>query len=225
MANKKQSDADKRLENVEGALNSTESVIEKYQNQISWGLLIIILVVFGIFALNKYVIGPRGEKASYELSKAEYFFGEKNWQVALEGDSADCIGFVGVLDQYGSTKAGHVAKYYAGVCSFKLGNFEDAADYLEGFSSDNKMLNLEAQILLGDTYVELNEVEKAVSLFEKVGKKNNQVMSPRALKKAGIAYESLNKKADALRVYQKIKDDFNSSDEARDIDKFIARVK
>ncbi len=225
MANKKQSDADKRLENVEGALNTTESFIEQYQNQISWGLLIIILIVFGIFALNKYVLTPRSEKASYELSKAEFFFGEKNWQIALDGDSADCIGFTGVIDQFGSTDAGKVAKYYAGVCAFKLGNFEDAADYLNGFKSDNKILNLEAKILLGDAYVELGEVDKAVSVFENVAKKNNSVMSPRALKKAGIAYESLGKKADALRVYQKIKDDFNSSEEAREIDKLIARVK
>ena len=225
MANKKQNDADKRLENVEGALNTTESFIEQYQNQISWGLLIIILIVFGIFALNKYVLTPRAEKASYELSKAEYQFGEKNWQVALEGDGAECIGFTGVIEEYGSTDAGHVAKYYAGVCAYKLGNYEEAADYLKSFKSDNEVLNLEAKILLGDTYVELDETEKAVSAFDKVAKKHNSVFSPRALKKQGLALESLGKKDEALKAYQKIKDDYNSSDEARDIDKYIARVK
>ncbi len=226
MANKKkQNNAEKRLENVEGALNTTEGFIEQYQNQISWGLLIIILIVFGIFALNKYVLTPRAEKASYELSKAEYQFGEKNWQIALEGDGAENIGFVGIIEDYGSTDAGHVAKYYAGVCAYKLGNFEDAAEYLNSFKSDNEVLNLEAKILLGDTYVELDETEKAIKIFDKVAKKQNTVFSPRALKKQGLALESLDQKEEALKAYQKIKDDYNSSDEARDIDKFIARVK
>ena len=225
MAKKQTNDADKRLENVEGALNTTESVLEKYQNQISWALLVIILIIFGIFALNKYVLTPRAEKASYELSKAELMFGEQNWQTALEGDGAECLGFEGVIDEFGSTDAGHVAKYYAGVCCFKLGRYEEAVDYLKSFKSKNQLLNLEAKILLGDAQVELGDVDAAINTFEGVAKKNNSVFSPRALKKAGLALESLDRKDDALKAYQRIKDDFNSSDEARDIDKYIARVK
>lgn len=225
MANKNQSDADKRLENVEGALNTTESFIEQYQNQISWGLLIVILIVFGIFAINKYVLTPRADKASFELSKAEYQFGEKNWQVALEGDGAENIGFAGVIDEYGSTDAGKIAKYYAGICAYKLGNYEDALDYLKSFSSKNEIINLQAKILLGDVYAELGETENAVAAYAKVANKNHEVFSPLALKKQGVALESLGKKAEACKAYQQIKDDFNSSDEARDIDKYIARVK
>ena len=225
MAKKQTNDAEKRLENVEGALNTTESVLEKYQNQISWALLVIILIIFGIFALNKYVLTPRAEKASYELSKAEFLFGEQNWQTALEGDGAECIGFEGVIDEFGSTDAGKVAKYYAGVCNFKLCKYEEAADYLKSFSSKNQNLNLEAKILLGDAQVELGDIEAAIATFQSVGKKNNAVFSPRALRKAGLALESIDRKADALKAYQQIKDNFNTSSEARDIDKDIARVK
>ena len=225
MAKKQIKDPEKGLENVEGALNSTESFIEENQNLISWILLAIIVIIFGIIAFNKYYVRPHSEEASYELSKAEYFFGEGNYQTALEGDGAECIGFEGVIDGYKRTDAGRIAKYYAGVSCYKLGKYDEAADYLKSFSCDNEILNLEAELLLGDVYVELDDVQTAFKQFEKVAKKNNQILSPRALLKAGIAYESLQNKEAALKAYQTIKDDFNSSDEAREIDKYIARVK
>lgn len=78
--------------------------------------------------------------------------------------------------------------------------------------------------LTGDAYVELGQVEKGISYFDKAANSKNDVISPIFLKKAGVAYESLNKPEKALELYNKIKDNYPKSNEASDIDKYIARV-
>ena len=45
------------------------------------------------------------------------------------------------------------------------------------------------------------------------------------MKKAGLAYESLKQYPDALKAYETIRDKYNQSMEAMDIDKYITRVK
>ena len=51
------------------------------------------------------------------------------------------------------------------------------------------------------------------------------MISPIYLKKAGLAYESLKQYPDALKAYETIRDKYNQSMEAMDIDKYITRVK
>jgi len=50
------------------------------------------------------------------------------------------------------------------------------------------------------------------------------MVSPIYLKKAGIAYESLGDYKKAVETYTKIKDDYSKSQEAADIDRYIARA-
>ena len=52
----------------------------------------------------------------------------------------------------------------------------------------------------------------------------NAVISPIYLKKAGLAYESLKKPEDALKMYTEIKEKYPKSAQASDIDKNIDAV-
>ncbi|OAV63263.1 hypothetical protein Barb4_05431 [Bacteroidales bacterium Barb4] len=71
----------------------------------------------------------------------------------------------------------------------------------------------------------LGETEKGISYFEKAAKQaDNEVVSPVYLKKAGIAYESLQQYKDAAKVYTAIKEKYYTSTEASDIEKYITRA-
>ena len=69
-----------------------------------------------------------------------------------------------------------------------------------------------------------SDKSKAIGYFEKAGDKDNAVMSPVYLKKAGLVYESLNQPEKAEKAYTTIKDKYPKSTEAADIDKYLARV-
>lgn len=171
-----------------------------------------------------YVI-PREHKAAAELFKGEQYFAKDSFALALNGNGADYLGFEAIIDEYGSTDAGNLAKAYAGISYFKMGETEKALDYLKAFSGSDNMISPAIVGLIGDCYVNMGDVKEGVSYFEKAAKAaDNEVVSPVYLKKAGLAYENLKEYGKAVEAYKRIKEHYYNSMEAADIDKYITRA-
>ena len=117
------------------AMNKTEFFFEKNGRMLSYvflGLLVLAALVFGYRAL---VVSPRAEKAAEMIAEAQYRFEDQNadYALALEGD-ANGAGFLEVIEKYGSTPSGNLAKHYAGICYLKAGDLENAAEFLARYS-------------------------------------------------------------------------------------------
>lgn len=221
---KKEEKTHDELANVEHALTSTEAFIEKYQKQIITGVGIIILAVLLVMSFKNFYLDKREITAQDELSKSQAAFATDSFRVALEGKGVQSMGFREIASQYGITPSGKLASAYAGICCYKLGQYEEAIKFLSKFGGDDNYFAVSVIGLTGDCYVNLNETSKAVSYFEKAADKDNAVLSPVYLKKAGLIYESLNQPEKAEKQYTKIKEKYPKSSEASDIDKYIARV-
>ena len=222
MAKKKQTVEDQNLENVQEALNTTSVWIEKNQNKLTWAVTIIVVLVVGALALNTYVIKPKAVEASNENAKAVAYFMQGDWEKALNGDDAECIGFQAVADEYKCYQAGKLAALYTGVCYYQMGQFEDAAAYLNKFSADDLTIEPAALQLLGDAYVQMEDFAKAVKAFEAAAKSGNELIAPMSLKKAGLVYLELGDKAAAKKAFETIKTDYPASTEAQNIEAYIA---
>jgi tetratricopeptide (TPR) repeat protein len=222
MAKKKVTVEDQNLENVQEALNTTSAWIEKNQNKLSWAVTAIVAVVVAILALNNYVIKPKSVEASNENAKAVAYFMKGNFETALNGDDDDCIGFQAIADDYKMYQPGKLAALYAGVCFYQLGQYEDAVAYLSKFSAKDLNLEPAALQLLGDAYVQLEQLNKAVKAFEAAAKSGNDLIAPMSLKKAGLVYLELGNNAAAKKAFEAIKADYPASAEAQDIEKYIA---
>ena len=222
MAKKKVTVEDQNLENVQEALNTTSAWIEKNQNKLTWATTIIALAVTGVLALNTYVIKPKAVEVSNENAKAVVYFMQGEWEKALSGDDAECIGFQAIADEYKCYQGGKLAALYAGVCHYKLGQYEDAAAYLSKFSADDLTVEPAALQLLGDAYVQVEEYGKAAKAFEKAAKSGNDLIAPMSLKKAGLVYLEMGNKSAAKKAFETIKADYPAATEAQDIEKYIA---
>ena len=78
----------------------------------------------------------------------------------------------------------------------------------------------------GDAYIELGDLQKGVAKYiEAADFGSNAFNTPIFLMKAGEIYELTNKYADALKMYERIQNEFPESTEGTSIDKYIARVK
>ena len=212
---------DEQLQEVNEALTGAGKWIEDNANLITWVVCGIALVVMGIIAINQYVIKPKALEASNENAKAAVYFMNGDYEKALKGDDAECIGFEAIADEY-HNQQGELAALYAGICYFEKGEYEDAAKYLSKFSADDINIDPAASQLLGDAYVELGEYGKAAKAFEAAAKSGNDIIAPMSLKKAGIVYLHEGEKSKALKAFQAIKADYPQSNEAQDIDKYIA---
>lgn len=211
------------LENVEHALTSTEAFIEKYQKQITTAVLAIVVLVGAIMAYNRFYMLPLEEEAQAQMFVGEQYFAKDSFQLALSGDGS-FIGFEAVIEDYSSTKAGNLANYYAGVSKMNLGQYDEAIDFLESFSASDILVAPVAEGAIGDCYMELDKVDKAISAFKNAASYANTFTTSIFLKKLGLAYEVNGDYANAIDTYSEIKDGYPTSAEARDIDKYIARA-
>ena len=222
MAKKKQTVEDQNLENVQEALNTTSVWIEKNQNKLTWAVTIIVAIVVGVLALNTYVIKPKVVEVSNENAKAVTYFMQGDWEKALNGDDAECLGFQAIADEYKCYQGGKLAALYAGICYYQMEQYEDAAAYLSKFSANDLTIEPAALQLLGDAYVQMEEYAKAVKAFEAAAKSGNDLIAPMSLKKAGLVYLELDNKAAAKKAFETIKAEYPASTEAQDIEKYIA---
>ena len=222
MAKKKVTKEDQNLENVQEALNTTSAWIEKNQNTLTWAVTIIVAVVVGVLALNTYVIKPKAVEVSNENAKAVTYFMQGDWEKALNGDDAECIGFQAIADEYKMYQGGKLAALYAGVCYYQLGQYEDAAAYLSKFSAKDLTIEPAALQLLGDAYVQMEEYDKAAKAFEVAANSGNDLIAPMSLMKAGKVYLELGNNAAAKKAFETVKAQYPTSAEAQDADKYIA---
>lgn len=215
-----------QLEVVENSLGKTEQFIEENQNKLLMGLAIVVLVILGVWAYFKFVKGPGETRAAAQMYQAELYLEADSINLALNGD-ANYPGFLQIIDKYSGTKAANNAKYYAGVCYMRLGQFDQAIKMLDGFSSSDPMLEPESKGLMGDAYMELGQTAKAMDMYNSAVKKakGNDFMAPIYLKKLAVAYEKEQKFADAIKAFEIILADYPRSQEAMEAEKNIKALK
>ncbi|MGM0375625.1 MAG: tetratricopeptide repeat protein [Bacteroidota bacterium] len=220
---KKQQDQES-LENVESALTKTEQFIEDNQKLISMAAIALIVIVGGYWAFQKLYMEPLQKEAQETIFHAQQHFQADSFNVALNGDGMNA-GFLEIMDTYGSTKTGKLAEYYAGICYLETGEYESAIDLLTGFSTDEPLLKATAWGAAGDAYIETGDSENAIKWYKKAIKEERDLITPHYLFKLGILYEDNGQQEEAIEAYTRIKENFEDSYEARDIDKYITRVK
>ena len=211
---------------MEETLNKSEAFFLKYKKAIIAAVVALIVIIAGVVLYKTYVSEPNEQKASTAIAKGQDYFAQGLFEVALKGDSTGYKGFVALASDYSSTAAGNLANLYAGLCNAQLGNWDEAVKYLENYDgADDQMITPAALGALGNAYAHQNQLDKAVETLKKAADKaDNNSLSPTFLVQAGEILESQGKKAEALKLYQTVKDKYKNSMAYQTIDAYIVRV-
>lgn len=217
----------------EGASRSEEWV-SRNQNYILGVIGVIAVAVLGYMAYFQFVEKPKATTAANELLYPQQYFdqalyatSEKDslFTLALNGAEGK-FGFLDIIEEYNGTPAANLAKYSAGMAFLNMQKYDEAIKYLEGFSSKDLILGAVAKGGIGDAFLQLNQPEDALGYYEKaISHSTNDYTTPKFLYKAGVTALELNKKEKALKYFQRIKDEFSASEEAKTIDAFIGKAK
>ena len=107
-----------------------------------------------------------------------------------------------------------------------MGKYQEAIDALKDYDGNDIITSSLALSAIGDAYMELNNVDEAISNYKKASGTNpNNFTTPIILMKLGHAYETKGNYADAVTTYEQLKKDYARTEEGRDADKYIARAK
>ena len=211
---------------MEETLNKSEAFFLKYKKAIIAAVVALIVIIAGVVLYKTYVSEPNEQKASTAIAKGQDYFAQGRFDVALKGDSTGYKGFAALASDYSSTAAGNLANLYAGLCNAQLGNWDEAVKYLENYDgASDQMISPAALGALGNAYAHQNQLDKAVETLKKAADKaDNNSLSPTFLVQAGEILESQGKKAEALKLYQTVKDKYMNSMAYQTIDAYIQRV-
>ena len=209
-------------EAVVEAVSKTEKFFNENGKLLSIIAVAVVVIAAGIFCWFKFAYQPKVEEAQGQMAYAEQNFRAGDFELALNGDG-NVLGFAQVIDEYGA-KAGKSVYFYAGVCELQLGNWDAAIRYLDSYKGKDAILMARATACIGDAYVGLEEYGKALGYFEKAAAMADNIYAAGYLLKAGVTAEKLGQNAKALECYKKIKDQYPSSMEGYDVDKYIGRI-
>lgn len=224
MTKNKNNQQDDSLKNVEVALTKTEQFLESHLNLVLYILGGIIVVVLGYLGIQKFIVSPKTSEAQEQMFAAQNYFSVDSFDLALNGDG-NALGFLDIIDEYGSTKAGELANYYAGVSYLHLGDFNQAIKYLKKFDTDDVLVGPLAKSAIGDAYVELRDFKKAESAYKSaIDMSDNDFTAPTIKNKLALVYEELGNKEKALELYKEIMDKYPKSGEIQTVEKSLARL-
>jgi tetratricopeptide (TPR) repeat protein len=209
-------------ENVGKAVSKTEQFFTKYDSLITWIMVGVIVLIFGIYAFNKWVMKPQREEAAAQTFVAERYFREDNFDAALNGDGNN-LGFLDIIKHYGA-KGGSDVYFYTGICEMQKGNYQDAIKYLKKYKSDDAVTAARAISNIGDCYANLGDNAKSLTYYKEAIAKADNDFTAKYMLKAGIMCEELGDNASALKYYNDIKVKYPQTYEAYEIDKYIARI-
>ncbi len=213
---------EERQQNVAEAVSKTEQFFRKYSNLIYGCVIAVLVIALIVIAYNRFILQPKKAQAADQMAQAERWFEAGEYELSLTGDD-NSLGFDDIISQYGS-KAGQAVYLYAGIAKYRTGAFDEALALLKKYNGSDPILLGKAQACIGDTYVELGDLNNAVVWFEKAAKTTDNLFAAGYLIKAGIASEELGNSAKALELYKKVKDLYPNAPEAMEIDKYITRL-
>ena len=215
---------EQHIQNEQG-VDSIAKFYDDNKNNIMIAGIALILLAIGIY-YYKNVYKPQLEKdANASFFMAERYYSMDSLNQSLNGDGQN-LGMIDIADEFGSTKVGNQAKYYAGRILLEQGKYSEALEYLEDASFDDELLSAQIITLRGDCHSEMEEFEEAGDIYMKAARsRENELTTPYALSKAGIAYEEAKSYEDALEAYEKLSADYKNTPYAVQVEARIGRVK
>ena len=212
------------------AVSKTEQFFQENGKKVIIAVVAVVLVAVAGYLYKSVIVDGNAEKASELIIDAQDRFGVENpdFALALNGDE-NGAGFLDVVEQYGSTPAGNLAKHYAGICYLRIGDLENAEKYLAMYDAVDELpgevVNAQNWGLRGDIAVENGDYQTAVAHYKKaVAASKNIYTAPLYLYKQVLAYVALGDKAGAQQCLDALQADYNTSSEAREAEKVLGTL-
>lgn len=210
-------------ETLQERLLGTETFLKRNQRLLTIvvGVLVVVAAAYGIM---NYLQNEKEKEAQEEVFFAQRYFEIDSLNRVLNGYGT-IPGAKALSDDYSSTKAGNLARFYAGVALMKQGKFQDALNYLEKFSTSDWLVQARAYSLVGDAYQELKQYDNAILNYKKaIDHRPNKFFTPPYLMKLALVYE-LQKNTDAaIATYERLLNDYPNASDANNAKKYKGKL-
>lgn len=223
---KKKYATEEAFESLEQTVQKSEHFLEKNAKTLGivFGALILVAVLY--FAYLKFYQEPQNQNAQQEIVTADQMFEQDSMQAALNGSPGAYLGYNQIIDEYGGTDIGNLAKYKAGIALYQTGDYKGALEKFKSFSAKEKAMKAMKQGVMGDALVQMGEKEKGLDAYEKaVNASDLQVIQEIYTKKSAILAYDLGEFERGYKTVKSFLDKNSNADFNKDLSKLAEMLK
>ncbi len=197
----------------------------RYKTYIYGGLVAAVLILIASVTYY-YHYQSQEKKAQQLLGFAEQHFRNGEYQKALTGEGAEyTIGLRSIMQRYSGTKSANLSHYYAAIAEYKLGNTQQALQYIEDYSPPEGILGVGPIAFHGMLFNEIGEHARAAKKYEKAASwSDNESTTPYNLYKAANAHFEAGNYTSARRIADRVISDYEQSSHAEKAKKLKGRL-
>jgi tetratricopeptide (TPR) repeat protein len=218
-----------RKEIKEDKLVSTYYKTYGYFEENKSRVLTAAAVLAGIIFLVYFYIDSRianNKIAGKQLAGVMNLYDQGSFLEAIEGrEGTNIVGLKKIVDDFGGTENGELAKIYLANSYNFLGRNDEALEYYEDYSGDNKIFKATSLAGQAGIYASLQDHEKAADLYLKASRiSESNPLNPEYLLNAGINYLNAGNDEEAKELLDRIKKDFPTSTAFREVDRYLSQI-
>jgi len=186
-------------------------------------------ILIAIIALVYFYISNRKEdniEAGTQLARIMNVYDMGSYLEAIEGrQGTNIVGLKKIVEDFGSTENGELAKIYLANSYNFLGRNEEALEYYEDYSGGNKIFEATALAGQAGIYSTKNEYKKAADLYFKASRVSSEnPLNPDYMLNAGINYLYAGENEKAKELFDTIKEEYAASTAFREVDRYLSQI-
>jgi tetratricopeptide (TPR) repeat protein len=187
------------------------------------GISLAVIALIYFYISNKI---ENNNIAGTQLSRVMNLYDQGSYLEAIEGqEGTNVAGLKKIVEDYGSTENGELAKIYLANAYSFLGRNDEALEYYEDYSGSNKTFKATSLAGQAGIYSFKQEFEKAADLYLKASRvSENNPLNPEYMLNAGINYLSSGNEENAKELFETIRKDYPASTAFREVDRYLSQI-
>ena len=198
---------------------------EKHKKNISIGITALVVLIIGsvVYMKNR---SDNNERAMTQLGEVYHFFDNGQYQIAVDGvPERNISGLKSILENYGNSPSGDLARFYLANAYFQLGKYDDALKLFDDFSPGDELLVVSRLSGIASCYEAKGMHKEAAEYFEKATTKYaKDITAAENLNNAARNYAQAGEKEKAIEMYKRLKKKYPATGFAREADRYIAQL-
>lgn len=202
-----------------------QSFYMQYKNTII-GAGIAVILVIGLGIGYYYYNQSQERKARQLMGLAETYYLNGDYENALHGSEEDfTVGFEQIINNYSGTKAANLARYYAAVSEYNLGNTEQALNYMQSYEIPDGIMGVAPLSFKAVLLTEVGNHEEAAQTYIEAAELDmNESTTPYNYLEAANAFSDAGNKEEARKYAQKVVDEYPNSAQVADAQRLLGRL-
>jgi len=202
-----------------------QSIYDNNKKLVLGAAIALVLIVGGGIGYYFYHRSQQ-QKAEQLMGQATEAFLNKDYKKALNGSDEDfTIGFEQIINNYSGTDAANLARYYAAVCEYNLGNNKEALDYINQYETPEGILGVTPLSFKAMLLSDLEKYAEAAKTYVKAAEwKKNDSTTPYNYLEAANAFQDAGNKSEAKKYAQKIIDNYPNSPQVTNAQKLLGTL-